>query len=179
MDFVNFFLLNNKEPQKSTKNPKQIVKPANHEQIIDEINFLKEGDYQLLQSKNYEVFLAQADKMPNMLREIGRLRELAFRAAGGGTGKKADIDDYDIAEIPYHQLIVWDPAEKEIVGGYRFIIGNKVEKDDNGYPKTPTAKIPPFLLFFYVCFFSLSCARSIFTKNKYLSYRALIALILK
>lgn len=59
---------------------------------------------------------------PNVLREIGRLREVTFRAAGGGTGKSIDIDEYDIAEdAPYKQLIVWNPEDKEIVGGYRYI----------------------------------------------------------
>ena len=56
------------------------------------------------------------------MREIGRLREIAFRGAGGGTGKELDIDAEDLAEDGYYQLIVWDPAAEEIVGGYRFII---------------------------------------------------------
>jgi hypothetical protein len=58
---------------------------------------------------------------PNVLREIGRLRELTFRAAGGGTGKELDIDEFDISATPYKQLIVWNPSEQEIVGGYRYI----------------------------------------------------------
>ncbi|MEP7168275.1 MAG: GNAT family N-acetyltransferase [Bacteroidota bacterium] len=58
---------------------------------------------------------------PNVMKELGRLREITFRAAGGGTGKEVDIDEYDIAEAPYKQLIVWNPEDKEIVGGYRFI----------------------------------------------------------
>jgi hypothetical protein len=59
------------------------------------------------------------DEAPNLMREVGRLRELTFRAAGGGTGKEMDIDEFDICEVPYRQLIVWNPIEKEILGGYR------------------------------------------------------------
>jgi hypothetical protein len=58
---------------------------------------------------------------PNVMREIGRLRELSFRAAGGGTGKEIDIDEFDISDAPYKQLVVWNDEDKEIVGGYRFI----------------------------------------------------------
>ena len=58
---------------------------------------------------------------PNVLREIGRLREVTFRAAGGGTGKELDIDEFDISSTPYKQLIVWNPVDLEIVGGYRYI----------------------------------------------------------
>lgn len=61
---------------------------------------------------------------PNTLRELGRLRELAFREAGGGTGKSLDIDEFDTNEHPYSQLIVWDPEERQILGGYRYIAGN-------------------------------------------------------
>lgn len=68
-----------------------------------------------------EIYVCTAHDSPNVMKEIGRLRELAFRKAGGGTGKEADIDSYDTAEIPYKQLIVWDSEDKEIVGGYRFI----------------------------------------------------------
>ncbi|MDX5447290.1 MAG: GNAT family N-acetyltransferase [Bacteroidota bacterium] len=70
---------------------------------------------------NNQVFLVNAHDSPRIMDEIGRLRELAFRTAGGGTGKALDIDDYDIAEIPYQQLVVWDPEEGEMVAGYRLI----------------------------------------------------------
>ena len=69
-----------------------------------------------------EIYIITQHDSPNVMREIGRLREVTFRASGGGTGKDIDIDEYDTAEnAPYKQLIVWSPAEKEIVGGYRFI----------------------------------------------------------
>ena len=67
------------------------------------------------------IYVCSAHDSPNVMKEIGRLREIAFRKAGGGTGKEADIDKYDLADIPYKQLIVWDPEDQEITGGYRFI----------------------------------------------------------
>ena len=69
-----------------------------------------------------KLYVIRAADAPNVMHEIGRLREVAFRAAGGGTGKDTDIDQYDINPDGYQQLIVWDPDEKEILGGYRFII---------------------------------------------------------
>ncbi|WP_075602050.1 GNAT family N-acetyltransferase [Saccharicrinis aurantiacus] len=78
---------------------------------------------------------------PNLMKEVGRLREISFREAGGGTGKGADIDDYDMAEVPYHQLIVWDPDEKEILGGYRYIMGNKIPRDANGNVRLATSRM--------------------------------------
>ncbi|HNR28482.1 MAG TPA: GNAT family N-acetyltransferase [Bacteroidales bacterium] len=71
-----------------------------------------------------KLFDVNAHEAPNTMREIGRLREIAFRAAGGGTGYASDIDSYDVSpETPYRQLVVWDPKRKEILGGYRYIIG--------------------------------------------------------
>lgn len=72
-----------------------------------------------------ELYVVTAHDSPNVLLEIGRLRELTFRAAGGGTGLDVDIDEFDTAENPYHQLIVWDPDKEEILGGYRYIICKK------------------------------------------------------
>ena len=74
-----------------------------------------------------------------MLKEIGRLREIAFRAAGGGTGKSMDLDEYDLMENPYQQLIVWDPEAEEILGGYRYLLGDEVEFDAEGKPLLATA----------------------------------------
>ncbi|MDX5320484.1 MAG: GNAT family N-acetyltransferase [Bacteroidota bacterium] len=68
-----------------------------------------------------EIYILNAHNSPNVLREIGRLREIAFRGAGGGTGKELDLDDFDTCEHCYEQLIVWDPEQEAIVGGYRFI----------------------------------------------------------
>lgn len=70
---------------------------------------------------NNEIYIITHHDSPNIMREIGRLREVTFRAAGGGTGHSIDIDEYDTADAPYKQLIVWSPEDKEIVSGYRYI----------------------------------------------------------
>jgi hypothetical protein len=80
---------------KLNKGPKQIALPGNHEQIIAEVAQLRKGDFRLLQSKNYEVFLVSADKIPIILHEIGRLREITFREVGEGTNESLDLDQYD------------------------------------------------------------------------------------
>jgi hypothetical protein len=81
---------------------------------------------------NNKIYDFTAHDAPALMKEVGRLREITFRLAGGGTGKPMDIDDYDTAEIPYRQLIVWDPDEKVILGGYRYLMGNNLPKDENG-----------------------------------------------
>ena len=73
------------------------------------------------------------------MREIGRLREIAFRAAGGGTGLPLDIDEYDTMENPYKQLIVWNPEAEEILGGYRYLLGTDVQFDEKGKPILATS----------------------------------------
>lgn len=73
-------------------------------------------------SGSNEIYVVDYLNSPNIMREIGRLRELSFRSAGGGTGKPLDIDESDTAVGGYTQLIVWNPAEEEILGGYRFIV---------------------------------------------------------
>lgn len=69
-----------------------------------------------------QLYTFTAHTAPNAMRELGRLREEAFREAGGGTGKAMDIDAHDTCENPYHQLIVWDPEERMILGGYRYTL---------------------------------------------------------
>ena len=81
-----------------------------------------------------EIYLFSAHNAPNLMLEVGRLREIAFRHYGGGTGKPADIDEFDTMEIPYRQLIVWDPQREEILGGYRFRCGNEIAFGPNGQP---------------------------------------------
>ncbi|MCC8088591.1 MAG: GNAT family N-acetyltransferase [Rikenellaceae bacterium] len=71
-----------------------------------------------------EIYIITAQDSPNIMREIGRLREVSFRDAGGGTGKSVDIDELDTVADGYKQIIVWDPKDEEIVGGYRYIISN-------------------------------------------------------
>ena len=80
---------------------------------------------------NNKIYIVTHYDSPNVMREIGRLRELTFRDAGGGTGNEIDIDEFDMQAAPYKQLIVWDPVEKEIIGGYRFICcGDAITKDE-------------------------------------------------
>lgn len=69
-----------------------------------------------------EIYIFSADEAPALMKEVGRLREESFRASGGGTGDEVDIDSKDVAKDGYMQLIVWDPRDQEIVGGYRFIV---------------------------------------------------------
>jgi len=82
-----------------------------------------------------EIYVITAHNAPNVMLEIGRLRELSFRSGGGGTGEEIDTDEYDYMEKPYYQLIVWDPVALEIIGGYRYLPGTEVELDDAGQPK--------------------------------------------
>lgn len=88
---------------------------------------------------NNEIYIVNWKNAPNVLKEIGRLREIAFRAAGGGTGQSVDLDEYDLMENPYQQLIVWNPDAEEILGGYRYLLGNEVEFDKEGRPVLATA----------------------------------------
>jgi putative hemolysin len=108
---------------KIPKNPKQIVKPANHDKILEEIEMLKDKDYRLLQSKNYLVFLTPADVIPNILHEIGRLREITFRAVGEGTNESIDLDQYDTY---YHHMFLWDEETQVIAGAYRMGLGSHI-----------------------------------------------------
>ena len=88
---------------------------------------------------NNEIYIVTWQDSPNVLKEIGRLREIAFRAAGGGTGKSMDLDEYDVMEHPYKQLVVWDPEAEEILGGYRYLLGDEVQFDAEGKPMLATA----------------------------------------
>lgn len=91
-----------------------------------------------------EIYVVDANNSPNVMRELGRLREIAFRLAGGGTGKDCDIDLYDTMEPPCSQLIVWDPESKLILGGYRFICGKDIRMDANGRPRIATSHMFDF-----------------------------------
>lgn len=86
-----------------------------------------------------EVYVVTWQDSPNVVKEIGRLREIAFRAAGGGTGKSMDLDEFDTCENPYKQILVWDPEEEEIVGGYRYILGKDWQYDEEGQPILATS----------------------------------------
>ncbi|MBR1643777.1 MAG: GNAT family N-acetyltransferase [Bacteroidales bacterium] len=87
-----------------------------------------------------EIYVTTAHLSPNVMQEIGRLRELSFAVDGGGTGNPVDIDEYDLLPEPYccRQLFVWSPADEEIVGGYRFQHGSNMYRDLDGSIKTPS-----------------------------------------
>lgn len=90
-----------------------------------------------------ELYVFCAEERPNLMREVARLREITFRDAGGGTGLEMDMDQHDSGEDGFDQLIVWNPTDKEIVGGYRFICGNKIEVK-NGIANSPTTELFKF-----------------------------------
>lgn len=88
-----------------------------------------------------EIYIFDAHQAPALMREVGRLREESFRAAGGCSGKSIDIDIYDTMKNPYRQLIVWNPDLHEIVGGYRFMPGDEVNYNTDGTPLLATAEL--------------------------------------
>lgn len=90
---------------------------------------------------NNEIYIVTHHNSPKVMQEIGRLREIAFRYYGGGTGKAVDIDEYDVMDNPYKQLIVWNPEAEEIIGGYRFICGPDIRFDQKGEPILATSHL--------------------------------------
>ncbi len=90
-----------------------------------------------------DIYVVTAQNAPNTMREIGRLRELSFRSAGGGTGKACDIDEFDTMDPPCQQLLVWNPEKREIIGAYRFICGWDV-KVSNSVPRIATGHMFKF-----------------------------------
>lgn len=108
---------------KPPKEPKEIVTEISSELISDEIARLRKNERRLLESKNYEVFLAPANEMPSTLREIGRLREITFRAIGEGTNEAIDLDKFDRY---YHHMFLWDTTTQCIAGAYRMGLGQEI-----------------------------------------------------
>ncbi len=116
------------------------------EQIIEAVDkaLLKkeltpDRQLRMTNKSNNEVYVITAHNAPNVMREIGRLREIAFREAGGGTGKSMDIDEFDTMPNSYKQLIVWNPEAEEIIGGYRYILGTDVDIAVDGQPILATS----------------------------------------
>ena len=85
------------------------------------------------------IYVIDAHDSPNVMQEVGRLRERSFREAGGSSGLGVDIDEFDTMDVPYKQIVVWDPEAKAILGGYRFILGPDVKFYENGQPRLATA----------------------------------------
>ncbi len=105
--------------------PKKIISQKNIQGCIKEVASLRKNGKRLLESKNYEVFFASAKEIPNLLQEIGRLREITFRDIGEGTNKAIDIDKFDKY---YHHLFLWDQEVKVLVGSYRMGLGKDIYK---------------------------------------------------
>jgi hypothetical protein len=103
----------------------EIIKPISKEALRDELG--AERFVRKTNNGNNEIYIINHKNSPNVMRELGRLREVTFRHAGGGTGKEIDIDEFDISEHPYQQLLVWNPDDLEIVGAYRFILCKDAE----------------------------------------------------
>ena len=112
---------------------KPIIPPVDRELLIKELN--EDRFFRPTNKAHNEIYIVNGHNSPNVMREIGRLREISFRLGGGGTGEEIDIDKYDLMEKPYNQLIVWDPSSHAIVGGYRFLSGKDVGFYDDGQPK--------------------------------------------
>jgi len=118
---------------------KPVIPPVPKEELLSELTdkiFVRKTN-----KGNNEIYDFTAHDAPALMKEVGRLREVTFRLAGGGTGKGADIDDYDIAEIPYRQLIVWDPDDQEILGGYRYLLGDNLPKNEKGEVILATSRL--------------------------------------
>ena len=110
---------------KIKKATKKISPQRNSDLFITEVDALRETNSRLLQSKNYEVFFASAKDIPNLIHEIGRLREITFRAIGEGTNKEVDLDKFDNY---YHHLLLWDAVAEKLVGAYRMGLGKEIYK---------------------------------------------------
>ena len=119
-----------------------VIAPIDKEILKSELT--QERRLRFTNKSHNEIYVVTAHNAPNVMKEIGRLREIAFRAAGGGTGKSMDIDEYDIMPNPYKQLIVWNPEAEEILGGYRYLFGDEVEYDEHGKPVLATAHMFDF-----------------------------------
>src|SRR5574344_822513 len=131
-----------------------VIPPVDKELIKEELHALP-----LLRKTNNgdrEIYITTAHDSPNIMREIGRLREMAFGAQGGGSGKDCDIDEFDVAPLPhcYKQLFVWDPEDEAIIGGYRFISGDNIFVESNGEMLSATAQLFYFTDYFKEHFLS-------------------------
>ena len=115
----------------------EIIAPISKELLKSELT--PDKQLRMTNKSNNEIYVITHHNAPNVMLEIGRLREIAFREAGGGTGKPADIDEFDTCENCYKQLIVWNPEAEEIIGGYRYLLGTDWEMGADGQPILATS----------------------------------------
>ena len=119
---------------------KDIIAPVPVEAIMDELT--QDKFFRKTNNGGNEIYVLTAHDSPNIMREIGRLREISFRDSGGGTGLDCDIDEFDTREEDYFiQLIVWNPVDKAIMGGYRFLLCDGLQINENGQVDTPTSEL--------------------------------------
>lgn len=118
----------------------KIIDPVPVADIMAELT--QERFFRKTNNAGNELYIVNAHNSPAIMREIGRLREISFRDSGGGTGLDCDIDDFDTREENFfEQLIVWNPIDKAIVGGYRFLFCDRLPVDENGQVDTPTSEL--------------------------------------
>ena len=115
----------------------EIIQPIAKEILKSELT--PDRQLRMTNKSHNEIYVVTAHNAPNVMKEIGRLREIAFRAAGGGTGKDMDIDEFDTCNNCYKQLIVWNPEAEEIIGGYRYLLGTDWDYDEKGQPILATS----------------------------------------
>ena len=119
---------------------KDIIAPVPVEAIMEELT--QEKFFRKTNNGGNEIYVLTAHESPNIMREIGRLREISFRDSGGGTGLDCDIDVFDTREENFfYQLIVWNPVDRAIVGGYRFLLCDHLPTDADGQVDTPTSEL--------------------------------------
>lgn len=116
-----------------------IIQPIDRALLKAELT--KEKKLRRTNKSNNEIYIVTAHDSPYVMQEIGRLREIAFRYYGGGTGLPVDIDEFDTMEDAYRQLIVWSPEDEQILGGYRFLCGSDVKLDESGKPILATSHL--------------------------------------
>ena len=115
----------------------EIIQPIDKALLKRELS--AERQLRMTNKSHNEIYIVTAHEAPNVMKEIGRLREIAFRSAGGGTGKAMDIDNFDTMENGCKQLIVWNPEAEEIIGGYRYLFGSDWKIDTKGQPVLATS----------------------------------------
>lgn len=117
-----------------------VIYPVDKKKLLSELT--EEHFVRKTNKGDNEIYMFNAHTAPNLMREVGRIRELTFRSAGGGTGKEIDIDEFDVTpETPYQQLIVWDPQEQAILGGYRYILCDRLDTNAEGEPNLATTEL--------------------------------------
>jgi hypothetical protein len=149
----------------------KIIPPVDTDLIASELT--RERFLRTTNKGGNELYIVTAHNSPNVMRELGRLREIAFRLAGGGTGKECDIDEFDTMDPPCSQLVVWDPDSRLILGGYRFIRGCDIRLNGEGVPRIATSHMFRFSERFITDYlpYTIELGRS-FVRPEYQSSRA-------